>query len=144
MLDVLQGAEVDVGGASHGPGEEGGDLVGGEIGGDEAGGGGNVVAAERRRGVNAGPAQGGAVLGEVAADRRAEHRPLAEEGQRVGDVGPGPAPASLQPVDEEGDVDEVGLLGEDVIAEAPGEDHDRVEGDRTGDCDASHEPKDRG
>src|SRR5205807_283760 len=138
-VDVgIEPAQVDRPRTPHRTGKEGGDLVVVEVGGDEAGGGGDVVAAERRGGVDPAALELGAVAGEVVADRGAEQRALAEQSQGVGDVRGGPAAAPLEAVDEEGDVEDVGLVGEDVLSEAPWEDHDGVEGDRAGHGDAWH------
>jgi hypothetical protein len=144
VLDVVQHPQVDVTAPRHGAGVKGRDLVVVEIRGDETGGSGDVIAAQHRRRVDPAATEGGSVLGEVVADGGAEQRPLAEQGQGVGDVRGRPAPPLLQLVDQEGDVDQVRLVGKDVVAEPARENHDGVEGDRTGHRNAAHGRKDTG
>jgi len=47
------------------------------------------------------------------------------------------APA-LEVVHQERDIEQVGLVGQDVVAESPLEHHDGVEGDRSGHGGSSH------
>ena len=67
---------------------------------------------------------------EVVADRGHDLRLLAQELQVVGDVARGAAELAPQVGDHEGDVEDVDLVGEDVLLELVGEHHDGVVGQR--------------
>ena len=77
-----------------------------------------------------------AVLREVLAGRRHQHRPLAQQGQRVGDVGRTPAPSPVHRIDQEAQADPRQVVGQDVLGEGARERHQVVVGNRTGDDDA--------
>src|SRR5207245_11294345 len=65
-----------------------------------------------------------------------KHGPLTEKRQAVSDIGPGAAALAFQRVDQKRDRKDVHLVGQDVVAEPPREDHDVVIGDGTGDKNA--------
>src|SRR5205823_13520643 len=77
--------------------------------------------------IDAAAVQEGEILRRVAAGRGHEARPQTEEGGAVGDVAAGAAALALQRVDQEGDVEDVDLVREDMLQEVPGEAHDVVE-----------------
>ena len=118
---------------------ERGDLVVVEVGGDERGRGVDVIAPQHRGGVHPlGLERGREPVEVVRADRGAEQRSLAEQCHGVRDVRRRAAAPALEMVDQERDVEQMRLVGQDVVAESPVEDHDGVEGDRSGHGDASH------
>ena len=118
---------------------ERGDLVAVPVGRDERGRGADVIAAEDAGRIDPFGFERGGVVDEIApAHGGAEDRPLTEHRHREGDVRSRAAAALFEPFDEDRDVELVGLLGQDVVAEAAGELHDRVECDRSGDGDSSH------
>lgn len=130
---VVGGSHVnwrDTGGVCHGPRVEGRDLV--VL---------HVVINEARRGELSGDwpkaaevdpvlFQPCAVLGEVLADRSYEDGTIAQKSEVEGDVRPGPASLPLQGIHQEGDAQDVHLLGEDMLAELARENHDVVVSDR--------------
>ncbi len=79
-----------------------------------------------------------AVIREILAHRGEDERLLAHERQRIGDV-PGAAAALFhQPVDEEAHVQDVQLVGEDMIGKRAVKGHDTVKGHRTGHIDGHY------
>ena len=123
---LAHGVEV---GMHHRAGVESGDLVVVEIGGDEGLGG---EGAGDLRDVAAGQAEGieTVEVGRgVVADGGHDQRLTAEQFEVVGDITGAAAEFATHFGHEEGDVQDVQLLGQDVIAEAILENHDRIEGD---------------
>ena len=72
---------------------------------------------------------------DVLADGRHDQRILAQQLQVVGDVAGGAAVLAAHVRREEADVEDVQLVGEQVVLEAVREHHDGVVGDRAGDED---------
>ncbi len=120
----------------HGARVEGGDLVVLQVGVDEARRGEVAVDDLDAVGVDPLAFEPGAILGEVLADGADDLGLLAEQGEVVGDVGRRAASEPLHRVDQERHAQDVHLLGEDVVLEMAGEDHDVIVGDRPGDDDA--------
>ena len=73
------------------------------------------------------------VVGEVVTGGGDDARRHAEQSQGVGDVAGATAALLAHLLDQEGDVDHVQLVGQDVVLEVAGEDHDVVEGQGAGD-----------
>ena len=69
----------------------------------------------------------------VDADRRDDHRLAAERRQVVGDVAGAAAELAAQRRHQERDVQQVHLVGQDLVGEAPAEIRDAVEGERSTD-----------
>ncbi|GAA3010686.1 hypothetical protein GCM10017559_36530 [Streptosporangium longisporum] len=80
--------------------------------------------------------QPGAVVGEVRADRADQDGPQPQAAHAEGDVCRAAATADLQVVHQERQGHPVELLGDELVAEAPGEGHQVVGRDGAGDGDA--------
>ncbi len=78
-------------------------------------------------------AQAREVFVAVAADRGEDDRLAAERGQVVGDVAGAAAELASQRRHQERDVENVQLIGQDLVGEAAGEGGDAVEGERSTD-----------
>ena len=74
-----------------------------------------------------------AVFGKVPARRGEDKRLFAHQRQRVGDVPRAAAAFFHQPVDEEAHVQNMQLVGKDVVGERAVKGHDAIESQRTGD-----------
>src|SRR5439155_24049701 len=72
------------------------------------------------------------VVAEVFAGCRHQKRPLAQQGEGVGDVWPAAAAPLLHRVDEKADTQSIQMFRQDVLGELPGERHQVVEGDGAG------------
>jgi len=127
MLDLV---EV---GKSHRTGVEGGDLVVVEVGGDES------LGCEAARYLTHVAARQTQLVETVevgrciVTDRSHDQRRTAEQQQIVGNVSGATAILAAHLRHQKGHIQNVNLLGQDVILEAVGKDHDVVEGERTAD-----------
>jgi hypothetical protein len=73
------------------------------------------------------------VRGRIVAHRRHDQRFTAEQHQVVGDIAGATAVFAAHFRDQKGDVQDVNLLGQDMVLEAVREDHDVVESQRAAD-----------
>ena len=117
----------------HRAGMKRGDLIVVEVGGDERLRGELSGYALQMLGADAQAAQALEVGPDVLADRRHDERILAEELQVVRDVARGAAIFAAHLRRKKADVEDVQLIGQQVVTEAVGKHHDGVVGDRTGD-----------
>ena len=108
-----------------------GDLVVVQVGGREPGGRVLLRQDAQAPAVDPEPLQPVAVLAAVGAGRGEDRRRVAEQDQVVGVVAGHPTPPLLHGVDEEAEVDDVGLVGKDVVSEVSSEGEDVVEGYRS-------------
>ena len=134
-LRRVDAGEVKAGGMLHSAGVEGGNLVVVLVGDDECGGGGFGVHDADVGGGYAGGVQAGEVVVVVGADGGDEAGALAQHSQGVGDVAGGAAEVLAEAGHGEAEVDLVGALRDDVVAEASGEGHYAVDGEGTGNQD---------
>lgn len=79
-----------------------------------------------------------AVFGKILARRGEDKRLFAHQRQRIGDVPRAAAALFHQPVDEEAYIQNMQLVGEDVVGECAVKGHDTVESQRTGDINGHH------
>ena len=122
----------------HRPGVEGGDLVVVEIGGDERLGGELAGDLLEQLGADAKLGEALEVRLNVLAHARHHQRLLAQQLQVVGDVARGAAVFAPHLRRQEADVEDVQLVGQQVVPEAVREHHDGVVRDRAGDEDFFH------
>ena len=79
-----------------------------------------------------------AVFGKILARRGEDKRLFAHQRQRIGDVPRAAAALFHQPVDEEAYIQNMQLVGEDVVGERAVKGHDTVESQRAGDINGHH------
>ena len=70
----------------------------------------------------------GAVVAEITADSRHDARLATEQAEVVGDVARAPAELATQFRNQEGNIQDVNLVGKDMLLEATLEHHDVVVG----------------
>ena len=116
--------------AQHGPAVVAGDLVVVQVGGGEAGRGDLALHQAQSAAVHTTSLQPRSVLGGVGAGRRQHGGGIAEQGQVVGVVTRHPATPLVEVVDEEAQVEDVRLVGKDVVFEPAVEVQDVVVRDR--------------
>jgi hypothetical protein len=124
--------QPDLSGAVHSPAVVAGDLVVVEVGGGEAGGGRLALQQLQAAAVDAEALEPTPILGGIGTRSREDRARLAQQRQRVGVVGGDAAPPPLEAVDQEAQVQDVDLVGHDVVAKAAVEGEDVIEGDRPG------------
>ena len=83
--------------------------------------------------VDAEPVEALEIVRAVVAERGEDHRFTPQELVRVGDVARASAELAAQRRHEERHVEDVQLVGQDLVGEPAREDGDRVEGERTAD-----------
>ena len=126
---------VVLGGVLHGAGVETGDLVVRLVRGDVGPGREFLLHGADALNRDAVLLEPCVVGGEVPAHLAQEDRLLAEQGQVVGDVAARAAEPLVQAVHQETDVQDVNLVGQDMVGEFVGKGHDAVKGKGAGNVD---------